>query len=665
MGIMKQRRRHRDLDIRTLPLVFAMFAALQWPALGQAQTAEEKPASDFTRQKAEEIRNAYPFADKQDFDFAQRGFIAPPLQPQVRDADGKTVRDYSGWEMFKGTGPDTVNPSLWRESQLMARAGLFKVTEGVYQVRGMDLANMSVIVGKTGYILVDPLFNTETAKAALELVKAKLGDKPVKAVIITHSHVDHYGGIKGIVDERDVADGRVQVIAPEHFIQEIVGENVIAGPAMARRTAMAFGNELPLGPTGSVSYGLGPAYKTGIGPGTITQIAPTLSIKQTGEKHVVDGIEIEFMMTPDAEAPAEFVFFIPQYRALCGAEVTTGTIHNVLTLRGALVRNAKTWADDLTEMLARYGAKSDVIFSSHFWPRFGNDAVVTYLSNYRDAYKYLHDQTVRMMNNGMLPEEIAETIKLPAALDKNWYNHGYYGTLSHNSKAIYQRYLGWYQGNPADLNPLPPVETAQHWIAALGGADRALELGKVALAKGEYRWAGQLLKQVVFADPTNRPAKLLLADAMEQMGYQAESAMWRSVYLSGASELRNGVLAKWSAAGTLGNLPFNDLLDMVAVRLDPALAKGRTWTIAMTDSQQGVRQIVTVRNDVLVHVVGDDPAGIEISGDTGALAAFLTGADADALITQGKIAIKGDLAAVKDFQRIVPRPSGNFNIVEP
>lgn len=564
-----------------------------------AQTADIKPASEFTRQHADEIRQNYPFDDRQDFDFARRGFIAPPLEPVIRDADGNSLNDFTGWEMFDGPAPDTVNPSLWRQAKLLSQAGLYKVRDGIYQVRGMDLANMSVIEGETGYIIVDPLFTTEAAKAAMDLVRAELGDKPIKAVIITHSHIDHYGGVHGVISDEDVASGKVDLIAPDGFLEEIVSENVIVGPAMSRRTAIAFGMDLPMGPTGSVSYGLGPAYKHGWGRGTVTQIAPTLTVTKTGEKHVIDGIEIEFMMTPNSEAPAEFVFYIPKYRALCTAEVATQTLHNVLTLRGALVRNAKVWADDLTQISERYGAKSDVSFASHHWPQFGNAAVVSYLSNYRDAYKYLHDQTVRMMNNGLLPEEISESIELPIALHDKWYTHEYYGTMSHNSKGIYQHYLGWYSGNPADLDPLPPEETGTHWVEALGGAERAVALGRHALAKGEYRWAAQLLKQVVFADPSNMDAKLFLADAFEQMGYQTESAMWRSAYLSGAAELRGASHARWSSAGMLADLPLDDLLALAATRLDPSVVGDREWKFILNDTNQGLRRLITVQNAVM------------------------------------------------------------------
>lgn len=633
-----------------------------------ALTKESKPASLHTRALAEKARSTLPFHDEQDFELARRGLVATLPEPYVRDAHGEIVRDLSGWDLFAGAAPDTVHPSLWRFARLQGRAGLYRVTERIYQVRGVDVANMTVMLGERGYIIVDPLLATESAKAALDLVRAHLGDRPVTAVLITHSHTDHYGGVKGVVSEQEVTSGEVPLVAPEGFLREVVRENIIAGPAMSRRLTYMFGTHLPYGARGAVNYGVGPVFKSGFGKGTISLIAPTHEVARTGERLTLDGVDFEFQLTPDSEAPAEMIFYLPQFRALCMAELATNMMHNVLTLRGATVRDAKKWADYLTEALQRYGSRSDVVFASHHWPRWGGETIVDYLSMHRDAYKFLHDQTVRMMNQGLTAAEIAEAIELPEVLAHRWFNRGYYGTMSHNSKAIHQRYLGWYDGNPANLQPLPPEAAAARYVRAMGGVDSVMARARSAVEAGEYRWAAELLKHVVFAEPAHRAAQLLLADALEQLGYQAESSAWRNVYLTGALELRHGKpkIEFTVQGGSLANVPLEELLDLAAVRLDPAIVAGREWRLAFNDSGTGKRHVVTVRNDVLVHTIdARAPVSIEISATAPQFAQLLSGADPAELAARGKIRIRGEISSVKELVRALPPPPRDFDIVTP
>ena len=430
--------------------------------------------------------------------------------------------------------PDTVNPSLWRQARLNMNNGLFQVTDRIYQVRGFDISNMTIIEGSRGLIVIDPLVSTEVARAALELYWQHRGRKPVTAVIYTHTHVDHFGGVRGVVDEADVKAGNVAIIAPDRFMEEVTKENVLVGTPMIRRAMFQFGAMLPKGPRGQVDAGLGKV----ISGGTVTLIPPTQIIRQPIETHVVDGVEIVFQLAPETEAPAEMHMFYPGLRALNLAENATHNLHNIYPIRGAQVRDANAWAKYLNEARDRFATKSDVVFAQHHWPVWGNSRLLDYLAKQRDTYKYLHDQTLRLINHGYRSAEIAERLALPKGLDKEWHVRGYYGTFSHNAKAIYQRYLGWYDANPANLNPLPPAERAKKTVAYMGGAEAVIAKAREDFAKGEYRWVADAMSQVVFAEPDNRAARELAADAMEQMGYQAESATWRNAYLFGALELR-------------------------------------------------------------------------------------------------------------------------------
>lgn len=651
---------------RTTTAALAAFATLvAAPLAAQPAAVERSEPTAATRAAQAEVLARYDFTDEQDFDFATRGLIAELPEPFVRSADGRLIRDYRGWELFQGPAPASVNPSLWRLAQVQSRVGLYQVTDRIYQLRGMDLANMTIIVGESGYIVVDPFLAAELAEAALDLVRDALGDKPVTGVILTHSHTDHYGGMLGVVTPEQAASGEVPVIAPEGFIDAITDENIIAGPAMLRRTGIAFGFNLGFGPRESVSYGLGPAYDTGLGPGTAGVAAPNISISEEVETHVIDGLELVFMNMPGAEAPSELVFYVPSEHALSLAEMANATLHNVLTLRGAKVRDTLVWADYLTDMHERFGGDADVAFGSHFWPRFGNDAVREYLEGHRDLYKYLHDQTVRMMNNGMTMEEIAEEIALPEGIERHWFNREYYGTLSHNSKAIYQYYLGWYDANPANLNRHPPEAVAARYVEALGGEERTFALAQNAHADGDYRWASELLKHLLFANPDNTEARLLQASSFEQMGYQAESAMWRSAYLSTAAELRSGPPANFASGAALTGIDTENLLKLAAVRLDPALAGDGELEIGLRDMDSGKRYLVTMRNAVLVHVESGRGGYVELTTNADALGRFILGTPVEELQAGGNFTVDGDADILTHLQSMLPLPTGNFPISLP
>ncbi len=473
-----------------------------------------KASATIVRQHAE-LAKALPFEDTDDFEAATRGFIGRLEPGVVKNAEGHVVWDIDSYAFVQGEAPETVNPSLWRQSQLLARQGLFEVVPGIYQVRGLDLSIMTLVEGDTGVVVIDPLISQETAAAALGLYRTHRGDRPVTGVIYTHSHVDHFGGVKGVTTQEDVDAGRVPVLAPEGLVTHAVSENVYAGTAMARRAGYMYGAALDRGPTGGVGAGLGQTTSTG----SITLIPPTVYIATTGQEEVVDGVRMIFQMAPGSEAPAEMHFYFPDFRALCLAENATHTLHNILTIRGAVVRDPRAWAGYLTEAIDLFGDKSDVAFASHHWPTWGRDKVVGYLSLQRDLYAYLHDQTLRMMNAGMVGSEIAEAMVMPPALEQAWHTRGYYGSVSHNVKAIYQRYMGWYDGNPANLWQHPPVERAVRYLAFMGGADAVVDKARASYDEGDYRWVAEVLSHVVFAEPGHAEARELLADTLEQLGY--------------------------------------------------------------------------------------------------------------------------------------------------
>jgi alkyl sulfatase BDS1-like metallo-beta-lactamase superfamily hydrolase len=585
------------------------------------------------------------FTDRQDFAFAERGFVGTRADPKILAADGRVVWDLSAFDFLKGPAPDSVNPSLWRQSQLLAKHGLFEVRPGVWQVRGFDLANATFIAGKTGWIVIDPLTSAEAARAALDLANEKLGARPVVALIYTHSHADHFAGARGMVEQADVDAGRVQVIAPEGFLEHAVSENVIAGPAMARRATYQFGTFLPKGPDGLVNAGIGP----GLSAGTQTLIPPTVDVLKTGQTLILDGVRFEFQLTPGTEAPAEMNIWLPDLKTLCLAENANATMHNVLTPRGALVRDASEWARYLGESLRLYGDKAEVLFTSHAWPRYGKSVIADYIEKHRDAYKYLHDQTVRLMNDGLTGPEIANRIRLPEVLDREWYNRGYYGTMSFNSRAVYQRYMGWYDANPVNLAPLNPADGAARDIAMMGGRAKVLAAAQAAFDAGDDRWAGSLANRLVLSDGQDASAKTLLARIYDRQGAAAESAIWRNMYLSGAQELRNGVSAGPAQGASLDfirNTPTPMLLDLFAVRLDPEKVGEGTVSVDLVFPDRNERFRVRVKHAVLTYEADPPATGADATyalPRSRFLTGALTGADLSAAATTGDPAALGRL----------------------
>ncbi|MEN0108633.1 MAG: alkyl sulfatase dimerization domain-containing protein [Pseudomonas sp.] len=585
-----------------LPLGAALLVLCCSTVVQADPAAVSKPASAITAARNQAWLQRLPFADTADFNDATRGLIAP-FTGTVRNAAGQTVWDRAAYNFIDGQpAPDTVNPSLWRMAQLNNSAGLFAVTERVYQIRGLDLSNMTLIEGDSGLIVIDPLISTETARAGLQLYYQHRPYKPVVAVIYSHAHVDHFGGVRGVIDEADVKAGKVRVIAPQGFFEHAVSENVLAGPAMMRRAQYMYGSLLPRSAQGQVDAGLGKGVP---GNASVTLIAPSEVISQALETRTVDGVDIEFQLTPGTEAPAEMNLFFPQFHTLCMAENATHTQHNVLTLRGAQVRDAKVWAQYLDDALVRYGDKTQVLFAQHHWPTWGAQNIRDYLADQRDMYAFLDSQTLRLINQGLGPTEIAAQLTtLPPRLANKWYSRDYYGSLSHNVRAVYQRYMGFYDGNPATLDPLPPQEAGKRYVAAIGGADAVLANARQAVASGDYRWAAQLLNHLVFAEPDNASARDLQADVLEQLGYASENATWRNVYLSGAQELRQGVAsntARGTAPDMVRALTPDLFFDYLAVRIDAMKAADEDLLINWHFNDLNQDYALTLRNGVLTH----------------------------------------------------------------
>ena len=607
-------------------------------------------------------RTGLPFGDTADFEAADRGLIDAG-DPVVRNEAGQVIWDNGSYGFLTGEAPDTVHPSLWRQSTLVARQGLFEVTDGIYQVRGYDLSNMSVIEGDTGIIIIDPLISTETAAAALALYRKHRGDRPVVAVIHTHSHADHFGGVKGVVSQADVDAGRVQIIAPEGFVEHAIAENVYAGTAMARRAGYMYGAALPRGPKGGVGAGLGQTTSTG----TVTLIDPTVTITTTGQELTVDGVRMVFQMAPGTEAPAEMHFYFPDRRALCMAENATHNLHNLLTLRGALVRDPHVWAHYLTEAIELFAGQSDVVFASHHWPTWGRDSIVEFLSLQRDMYAYLHDQTLRLLNQGYTGVEIAEMFQMPPALERAWHTHGYYGSVSHNVKAIYQRYMGWFDGNPARLWPHPPEALAPRYVEAMGGIDRVVDFAKTAFDSGDFRWAATLLDHAIFTDSGHAGARALYSDTLEQLAYGAENATWRNFFLSGAMELRDGnfgTAGQVASPTMLSPLTPEQIFDGLAIRVNGPRGWGRDIAIDIAFTDTAVNYRLTLRNGVLVHrKATPDPTTatvtVTLAGKMRLLALVLGDFGAPGL------ELSGDRGALQAFLDVLDAPDPNFNIVTP
>ena len=618
-------------------------------------------------QQLDEARALVAHDDRRDIDFASRGFIATRTDPLIKRDDGRVAFDLSSYAFLNGDAPETTNPSLWRHAKILTQHGLFKVADRIYQVRGFDISTVSFIDAGTGWIVVDPLTTTEVARAALDLANEHLGKMPVLAVIYSHSHVDHYGGVGGIIRAADAAAGRVRIIAPEGFLEHAVSENIIAGPAMLRRARFQFGVTLPRCAHGEMTSGLGPCPSMGTG----SLIAPTDLITHTGQEITVGDVTMVFQLTPGTEAPAEMNFFLPQFRAVFMAENANLTMHNLLPARGAQVRDAKAWADYLTESIRLFAPQSDVMFAAHGIPRFGQAEIQAFLTSHRNAYKFLHDQTVRLMNNGLTGPEIAEILKLPDVLAKQWFNRGYYGTMSHNAKAIYQRYLGWYDANPANLNPLPPEPAAKKYVTAMGGAASVQTLAETAIAEGDLRWAATLLNHAVFADETNTLARETLAQVYTRLGFEAEAGTWRNIYLTGAQELLTGAI-KLPPGGfspdVLAATTTPMLLDFAAVRINPEKAAARAFklNIALTDRQE--THLITVENGVMIHEAGvtDATAGATIRMQRpDLLFTLFAGIPLALRLESGDIQIDGDATLYPALIDMIEPLAPNFPIVTP
>jgi alkyl sulfatase BDS1-like metallo-beta-lactamase superfamily hydrolase len=613
-----------------------------------------------------------PELDDIEFENARRGFIGTIPDAEILDSRGRQVwslRDYAFLD--SETPAPSVNPNLWRQARLNMHHGLFEVTERIYQVRGFDVANVSFIEGDTGVIVIDPLTVAETAQAALALYRKHRGDRPVSAMIYTHSHADHYGGARGALDEDDARSRGVPIIAPRGFMWHTVSENVIAGNAMMRRGMFQSGLSLPKHVCGQVDCGLGKALPMGTG----TLIPPTVTIEQEVETHVIDGVKIIFHLALESEAPSEMFMHFPELRALNTAEIGVQTMHNLCPLRGAEVRDARLWSRYLDEALDRYAPTADVVFAQHNWPTWGNERICTYLRQQRDLYKHLHDQTVRLMNHGLTGIEVAEEMKLPPSLAATWANRGFYGAISHNVKAIVQRYLGWYDGNPAHLHGLPPEAAGPRYVDYMGGAQALLKRAREDFARGEYRWVAEVTNHLVFADPSNKDARALCADALEQLGFAAESSTWRNAYLLGAQELRRGapkIKRRHVSRDLVSALPLELLLDYFAIRLNADLAQGEPMQIEWSNPESGERIAMRLENATLTYLPGAarTPATAYVSLGRAGLAGLQGGDDKlgdtfARLVEAGTITVDGDVASVVRLLNMLDEFDPMFNVVEP
>ncbi len=629
-------------------------------------SASEPRVQESVRESNAAVRMRLPFGNTEDFDDARRGHVASLPDPLIRATDGRIVWDADGWAFVDGECPDSVNPSLWRQAQLNTVQGLFEVCDGIYQVRGLDLSNMTIVEGEAGILVIDPLISVETAAAALALYRSHRGERPVTALLYTHSHIDHFGGARGVVDQQDVDSGRIPVIAPEGFLSHAVSENVYAGGAMIRRATYMYGPLLEKGPAGHVSAGLGQTTSTG----TISLIPPTVDITHTGQELTVDGIRMVFQMTPGTEAPAEMNFLFPDHRALCMAENATHNLHNVLTLRGAPVRDPHVWAAYLDEAIVMFSGSADVVFAQHHWPRWGSERIEDFLSKQRDLYGYIHDQTLRLLNKGFVASEIAEQLELPASLEQEWHCRGYYGSVNHNVKAVYQRYLGWFDGNPAHLWPHPPEAAAKRYVELAGGADALLDHAQQAFDRGDFRWVAEVVNHLVFADPENQKARELQARALEQLAYGAENATWRNFYLMGARELRMGPAgtAVALAPDFIANLSDGHLFDAIAIQLDGPRAADMSLTVDWLFTDTGNAYTLILANGVLRYRAGTPSIGSDaiVRISRAAFDRLIAGAaQPQDLIAGGELAIEGDAASFAQLFGLLDPPDPNFAIVTP
>jgi alkyl sulfatase BDS1-like metallo-beta-lactamase superfamily hydrolase len=653
----------------TLLLTLTLTACDKVPLASDADAQGHTPATAATREANASVLKQLDFTDQQDFVDAERGLIArdPMLRVLRTTEDGSSiVWDMPSYDFIKGPAPDSVNPSLWRQAQLNNIHGLFKVRDGVYQLRGYDISNMTIIEGRTGWIIVDPLTAKETAARAIAFARQHLGTKPIVAVIFTHSHVDHFGGVLGIVTAEQARQQKLRVIAPAGFMEEATSENVLAGVTMLRRSLYMYGKNLAHTPRGHIDTGLG----KGTAYGTVGILPPTELITHTGQELTLDGLRFIFQNTPASEAPAEMTFYSPDMKAFFGAELASHTLHNLYTLRGAKVRDALKWSGYLEEALTLF-SDAEVYIGGHQWPVWGKARVQSLLETQRDTFKFIHDQTLHLALQGYTPREIAEQVKLPASLNSVFSSRGYYGTVAHNTKAVYQFYFGWYDANPANLNPLPPESAAKKYVAFMGGADEVLKKAQQSVDAGEYRWAAEVLNHLVFAEPNHVKAKALLAHTYDQLGYQSESAPWRDAYLTGAYELRHGkpekVLDMSSTQELLRNTPIPRFLEAMAARLKADNAEGKELKVNFVFTDSGESFALQVKNAVLHHRSGIDSnatATLKLTRDI-YLKMIMGNAGLNDTLLSDDLQVEGSRVDLVRFFALFHQPNGSFNIVTP
>ena len=640
-------------------------------------TPDKKPATTITKQINEDVYQVLDFDDTQEEEFAKKGFITAPDSLQITDDDGNVVWNMDNYDFVRDAdSPDSANPSLWRNTKSNANYGLFQVSDDIYQVRGYDLSNMTFVRTDNGWIIMDCLASSDTAKAALELFKSEMGDIHIVAVIISHAHIDHYGGIQGVLTQDELADpslsldeqiasGKTAIIVPDGFENAVMSENVFVGTAMKRRSLYQYGSVIQPGEQGRLSVGIGLA----VSQGEVGYLSPTFNVTEEVFETTIDGVKVIFQLTPDTESPAEMNTYFPDKKALWLAENCTASMHNIYTLRGAEVRDANSWARYITEAQSLFGKDAEVVFQSHNWPHWGNNVIQEYMTNTAAVYKFMHDQTLLYINQGYTSTEIANMIELPEALNKVWYTRQYYGTLKHNVKAIYQKYMGWYDANPVHLDELEPTEYAKKLVEYLGDADKVLEMAKSDYEKGEYQWVAQITNTLVYADPENEQAKYLCADALEQLGYQAESGAWRNAYLVAASELRNGTdmyppSAVTGSGSTAQQMDMQTTLDYMGIMLDSTKLADKSFTINLqvTNDQN---YLLKVHHGVLLYYPDEQDENADITITTkkaGILAIAACNEDGISKLIES---VEGDQELYKAFCESMTPLSLYFNIIEP
>lgn len=640
-------------------------------------TPDKKPATTITKQINEDVYQVLDFDDTQEEEFAKKGFITAPDSLQITDDDGNVVWNMDNYDFVRDAdSPDSANPSLWRNTKSNANYGLFQVSDDIYQVRGYDLSNMTFVRTDNGWIIMDCLASSDTAKAALELFKSEMGDIHIVAVIISHAHIDHYGGIQGVLTQDELADpslsldeqiasGKTAIIVPDGFENAVMSENVFVGTAMKRRSLYQYGSVIQPGEQGRLSVGIGLA----VSQGEVGYLSPTFNVTEEVFETTIDGVKVIFQLTPDTESPAEMNTYFPDKKALWLAENCTASMHNIYTLRGAEVRDANSWARYITEAQSLFGKDAEVVFQSHNWPHWSNNVIQEYMTNTAAVYKFMHDQTLLYINQGYTSTEIANMIELPEALNKVWYTRQYYGTLKHNVKAIYQKYMGWYDANPVHLDELEPTEYAKKLVEYLGDADKVLEMAKSDYEKGEYQWVAQITNTLVYADPENEQAKYLCADALEQLGYQAESGAWRNAYLVAASELRNSTdmyppSAVTGSGSTAQQMDMQTTLDYMGIMLDSTKLADKSFTINLQVANDQ-NYLLKVHHGVLLYYPDEQDENADITITTkkaGVLAIAACNEDGISKLVES---VEGDQELYKAFCESMTPLSLYFNIIEP